>query len=102
MGRTANEVSGRREAGDHPAGRLLRVGSLGVSPAQGPRPDHQSGLHRDEGCRRVQGQDDGAEPALADRLHLSEGDRLGLVLLVEVLDDFSRYIVAWKLCTKMK
>ena len=27
--------------------------------------------------------DDGAEPALADRLHLSEGDRLGLVLLVD-------------------
>ena len=62
---------------------LLRVGSLGVSPAQGPRPDHQSGLHRDESCRRVQGQDDGAEPALADRLHLSEGDWLGLVLFVD-------------------
>ena len=30
--------------------------------------------------RRVQGQDDGAQPALADRLHLSQGDRLGLVL----------------------
>jgi hypothetical protein len=34
-----------------------------------PRPDHQSGLHRDEGCRRVQGQDDGAEPALADHFN---------------------------------
>src|SRR3954451_16280153 len=54
-----------------------------VSPAQGPRPDHQSGLHRDEGRRRVQGQDDGAGPALADRLHLPEGDWLGLVLLVD-------------------
>jgi len=32
---------------------------------------------------RVQGQDDGAGPALADRLHLPEGDRLGLVLLVD-------------------
>ena len=28
---------------------LLRVGSLGLSPAQGPRPDHQPGLHHDEG-----------------------------------------------------
>ena len=48
---------------------LLRVGSLGVSPAQGPRPYHQSGLHRDEGRRRVQGQDDGAglSPNLACR-----------------------------------
>ena len=54
------------------------------------------------GCRLVQGQDDGAEPALADRLRLSEGDWLGLVYLSTVLDDFSRYIVAWKLCTTMK
>ena len=30
-----------------------------------PTTCHQSGLHRDEGRRRVQGQDDGAEPALA-------------------------------------
>ena len=185
MGRTANEISGRREAGDHPARRAIPsagsavVGadrnpkltflsmvrslsdwrargagrlqpsawsgvephprwssgarivtfwpstnpsshpvnwpcalpmpsatscreSLGVSPAQGPRPDHQSGLHRDEGRRRVQGQDDGAEPALADRLHLSEGDWLGWSICWTVLDDFSRYIVAWKLCTTMK
>src|SRR4249919_675210 len=46
-----------------------------------PRPYHQSDLHRDEGRRRVQGQDDGAGPALADRLHLP--DRLGLVLIVD-------------------
>jgi len=44
----------------------------------------------------------GAEPALADRLHLSQGHRLGLVLLSTILDDFSRYIIAWKLCTTMK
>ena len=43
----------------------------------------QSGLHRHEGRRRVQGQDDGAKPALADRLHLSQGDRLGLVLSID-------------------
>ena len=43
-----------------------------------------------------------SQPALADRLHLPEGDWLGLVLSVTVLDDFSRYIVAWKLCTTMK
>jgi hypothetical protein len=37
----------------------------------------------DEGCRRVQGQDHGAQSALADRLHLSKSHRLGLVLLVD-------------------
>ena len=32
-----------------------------------------------------------------------EGDRLGLVLFWStILDDFSRYIIAWKLCTTMK
>jgi hypothetical protein len=50
---------------------LLCLGILGLSPAQGPRPDHQPGLHRHQGRRRVPGQDDGAQPALADRLHLS-------------------------------
>ena len=49
--------------------RLLRAHDLITSPA-----------YIVEGSRRVQGQDDGAKPALADRLHLSEGDRLGLVL----------------------
>ena len=48
--------------------RLLKAHDLIGSPAC-----HQ-------GRRRVQGQDDGAQPALADRLHLSQGHRLGLVL----------------------
>jgi hypothetical protein len=39
---------------------------------------------------------------MADRLHLLEGHRLGLVLSATVLDDFSRYIIAWKLCATMK
>ena len=62
----------------HP--KLLCLGSLSLSPAQGARSHHQPGLHRDQGRRRVQGQDHGAQPALADRLHLSEGHRVGLVL----------------------
>ena len=76
-----------------------------LSPAQGRRPDHQPGLHRDKGGQRVQGQDDRDQPAVADRFHLSEGHRLGLVLpfyLSTILDDFSRYIIAWRLCTTMK
>ena len=50
--------------------RLLKAHDLIGSPA----------FHRHQGRRRVQGQDDGAQPALADRLHLSQGNRLGLVL----------------------
>ena len=64
-------------------GELFRLGSFGLSPAQGPRPDHQPGLHRHQGGRRVQGQDHRPQPALADRLHLPQGHRLGLVLSVD-------------------
>ena len=53
--------------------RLLKALDLIASP----------GLHRHEGGGRVQGQDHGAQPALADRLHLSQGHRLGLVLSVD-------------------
>ena len=67
----------------HRYGKLFCVGGFGLSPAQGPRSDRQPGLHRHEGGRRVQGQDHGAQPALADRLHLSEGHRLGMVLSVD-------------------
>ena len=53
--------------------------------------------------RGIQGQDHGAQPALANRLHLSQGYGLGLgCYLSTVLDDFSRFIVAWKLCATMK
>ena len=45
---------------------LFRVRGFGLSPAEGARPDRQPGLHRDEGGRRVQGQDDGAQRALAN------------------------------------
>ena len=51
--------------------RLLNAHDLITSPA---------GLHRDQSGRGVQGQDHGAQPALADRLHLSQGCGLGLVL----------------------
>ena len=67
----------------HPLHRhrgLFRLGIIGLSAAQGPRPDHQPGLHRHQGRRRVQGQDHSPQPALADRLHLPQGHRLGLVL----------------------
>ena len=54
------------------------------------RSDRQPGLHRHQGGRRVQGQDHGAQPALADRLHLSQGHRLGLVLPVDACSTTSR------------
>ncbi len=66
-----------------PTRRLLCLRGLGLPPAQGARSDRQPGLHRHQGGGRVQRQDHGAQPALADRLHLPQGHRLGLVLSVD-------------------
>ena len=51
--------------------RLLKAHDLITSPAS---------LHRHQGRRPVQGQDNCAQPALADRLHLPQGHWLGVVL----------------------
>jgi putative transposase len=39
---------------------------------------------------------------LADRLHYLKVIGRGWFYLSTILDDFSRYIIAWKLCTTMK
>ena len=54
--------------------------------------------------RGIQGQDHGAQPALANRLHLSQGYGLGLGLGLSLhrARRLSRFIVAWKLCATMK
>ena len=53
-----------------------------LSAIEGPWPDHESDLHPDEGGRSLRQSDDRPKPALADRLHVPEGHRLGLVLSV--------------------
>ena len=35
--------------------KLFSLGGIGLSVTQGPRSDRQSSLHRDEGCRPIQG-----------------------------------------------
>ena len=78
------ELSPARTGGAlHRYRKLLCLRGFGLSPAEGARPDHQPRLHRHQGGRGVQGQDHGAQPALADRLHLSQDHRLGLVLSVD-------------------
>ena len=80
------------------------LGGVGLSAAEGTYdPHHQPGLCGDQGGERVQGQDHSHQPALAGRTSLtSRSHRLGLVLISRLyFDDFSRYIVAWKLCATM-
>ena len=62
---------------------VLRFGSLGLSLAEGPRPDHQPRPHPDEGRRPLCAADHRTQSAVANRFHLPTGHRLGLVLPVE-------------------
>ena len=85
----------------HRTRELFCLRKLGLPPSQGPRSDHPSGLHRHQGRQRVQRQDHGRPSAVADGFYLSEGYGWGWMVLSTILDDFSRYVVAWKLCTTM-
>ncbi len=78
--RRARAVAARAGSAVYRRAGLLRLRSVRLPPAESAGVDHQPGIHRDEGGRRVRTQDHGAEPALADRLHLPQGHRLGLVL----------------------
>ena len=49
----ARAVAARAGRALHRPGALLRLRGLGLPPAQGARPDHQPGLHRGQGGRRV-------------------------------------------------
>src|SRR5262249_511191 len=72
--------------------RLLKSRDLIASP----------GLYRDQGGRCVQGSRPPPLTSCGKPTSPSEGDWLGLFYLSTVLDDFSHYIVAWKLCTSMR
>ncbi len=80
---------------------LLRLGSLGLPPAQGPRPDHQPGLHRGQGGRRVPHQTTAPNQLWQTDFTYLKVIGWGWFYLSTMLDDFSRYIIAWKLCTSM-
>jgi hypothetical protein len=81
--------SGAGSAGTQPAGtggalhgrgKILCLRGFGLSVAESARSHRQPGLHRHQGGRGVPGQNHGAEPALTDRLQLSQDHGLGLVL----------------------
>lgn len=62
-----------------PTRKAVSFQRLPLSPAQIPRSDPKSGIHRDQGCRGIPYHDHRPQPALADGVHLSEGHRLGVV-----------------------
>jgi transposase InsO family protein len=81
--------------------RLLRLGSVRLSPAQGAGSDHQPGLHRHQGRRRVPGQDCRPNQLWQTDFTYLKVIGWGWFYLSTILDDYSRYIIAWKLCTNM-
>ena len=81
---------------------LLCLGSLGLPASQGPRPDHQP---RFRGSSRQP-----MSPATRPRRRTSCGRPTSPISRSSagagftcrtILDDYSRYIIAWKLCTNM-
>src|ERR1700674_4486960 len=78
------ELSPRELAGAvHRREEVFCLGSFGLSAAEGARSHHKPGLCGDQSRERVQGQDHRHQPALADRLHLPQDHRLGMVLSVD-------------------
>src|ERR1700733_13651717 len=67
----------------HRREKVFCLRGFGLSVVEGARPHHQPGLSGDQGGERVQGQDHRHQPALADRLHLPQDYRMGLVLPVD-------------------
>jgi transposase InsO family protein len=63
---------------------------------------HQPGLHRHQGRRRVRGQDDAPTSSGRPTSPNLKVIGWGWFYLSTILDDFYRYIIAWKLCKTMK
>ena len=97
------ELSPRRTG--HPLHRYRRLFCLGIfhlSAAQGPRPHHQPGLRRDQAADEFK--DKTTSPNQLWQTDFTYLKVIGWVrfYLSTILDDFSRYIIAWKLCTTMR
>jgi putative transposase len=73
-----------------------------LPPAQGPRSDHQPGLCRDQGCRSFHTKTTRPNEMWQTDFTYFKIIGWGWMYLSTVLDDFSRYIIAWKLCTNMR
>ena len=80
--------------------RALSCLGFGLPADQGTRPDHQSSL-RWIMLADAFGQDRQAQWWQTDFTYLKVIGWVGFYLST-ILDDFSRYIIAWKLCTTMR
>ena len=114
MGKTRHEIPCIREGRDYPTGRVtgaggalhrreevLRLGGVGLPAAEGAQSNHQPGLCGDQGDERVQGQTTAINQLWQTDFTYFKITGWGWYYLSTGLDDFSRYIVAWKLCPTM-
>ena len=102
---------GAGSAGTQPAGtggalhrraRILCLGGLGLSASESARSYHQPGLHRHQSGRGVQDKTTAPNQLWQTDFTYLKITGWGWYYLSTVLDDFSRFIVAWKLCATMK
>jgi Integrase core domain len=84
----------------HGRARILCLEDLGLSAAEAH--DLVTGLHRHPSGRGVQGQDHAPNQLWQADFTYLKITGWGWYYLSTVLDDFSRFIVAWKFCATMK
>ena len=81
---------------------LFCLRGVGLSATQGPRSDRQPSLHRDEAADEFKDKTTAPNQLWQTDFTYLKVIGWGWFYLSTVLDDFSRYIIAWKLCTTMK
>ena len=98
----SGKVAPRAGVAIHGPGAPLSLGVQRVSHPQSRGSDHQSGVCGALGGQDICSSDAPAQRVVANRLHLPAGCRVGWYYLSTVLDDYSRYILAWTLRTSMQ
>ena len=78
------------------------LGGVGLSASESTRSYHQSGLHRHQSGQGVRDKTTAPNQLWQTDFTYLKISGWGWYYLSTVLDDFSRFIVAWKLCATMK
>ena len=85
-----------------PNREVFRLRGFGLPAAQGARPDHQPRLHRHQGGAEFKDKTTAPNQLWQTDFTYLKVIGWGWYYLSTVLDDFSRFIVAWKLCATMR
>ena len=86
----------------HRREEIFCLGGFGLPAAEGARSHHQPGLYGDQGGERSKDKTTAINQLWQTDFTYLKVTGWGWYYLSTVLDDFSRFIVAWKLCPTMR